>query len=1602
MKKFRRHSQLARRRHRKQSRRTFLQVEPLEPRLLLHGGSDSPHGHSPEHDLSAHIHADLSIYVNGQKEEIPADVGVDNTGIISFSHTHGDDERLHMHPVDIDGNGSTDNPADFLTVGDFFETWRTNAGTPGNRADALFDETRIFNNVVDATNELRMYVNGFQVTSYEDYQIHDEDQVVIAYGSAPVVALETTHGIVLMEMLPGVAPSTVANFLQYVNDGDYDNSIVHRSANFNDGSDFVIQGGGFTTSSTTFSNTSQFTSVPTDAQITNNFGLSNTRGTVAMARLGGQVNSATSQWFVNLADNTFLDSVDEGFTVFAQVLDMGTVDAIAAVPTQQEVSPFGELPVDTDGTLVVVQSIAGDGIVQGTVFDDTDGNGSQDGGELGLAGFTVYADADGDEQLDDNEFRTITAADGSYQLRLPNGSQTIRQELIAPYRQAIPVPPAGQSITVELGGTHTGVDFANTVVASPGTPDLLPAFDTGSDSTDNITSNNNSSTATVMQFTVGSVIDGGLVRLLAGNQEIGQAVASGGQATITTTGAVGLLDGVNSVKAIQVVNGGDSLPGGSLAVTVDTVVDPFSSTPPTSATIGTAFSYDVSNPEEGDTGFTYALSNALAGMSINASSGLVSWIPVANQLGNQQFSVVATDAAGNQGTQDIPLSVGGEVLVEYTVELTDAQGSAITSIPVGEQFLLNILVEDKRSQPRGVFAGYTDVLFDTSLASVSSYVITVPSNGAAGISDGETLTFDHPGPDGTGGNSDDIQYVLEFDKDSSVSGTNVAVAIVDGDSSIQVASTIADVINNDAGSANAALGFDVSLPSDGKVHVFANNGTALTVSAGSSIGRSSFTYGPSYPSAQNGLVGIGNGVLDEAGAISGIPELGGGQFQLFSIPVRAERGGTLVFQSDPADDLPSFDTLLYGAITVNTANIIYGSDSIAVTLDFAAANDTVQFDEDTTGNTISVMSNDNIPGGSTVKITSVGQTDNGGAVSIASDELSLVYTPAANFFGLETFTYTIGNETGDSTATVSVQVFPQNDDPTANNDSLDVNEDASSVLLDLLANDTFLPDVNETLQIVSSGTLSAGGTVTIASNGSHVLYTPLANFDGQETFSYTISDGNGGTDTATVTIDLQSSSDNPLAQTDSFSVDEDSTGNVLDVLANDNSPDSNTELLVTAVGTPTQGGIATIATDQKSILYSPAPDYFGTEAFTYTISAGSSGSDDGVVLMTIADIADPPTANDDTFQVVVDSPGEDLDVRLNDTSAPDDVELLTITAVTTTAQGGVVTIEQGGTLVQYIPPTGFSGQDSFSYTITDDDSLTDQAQVTVNVDAFQPGDISGSVFIDLDGDGIQDANEMVLQGITISLSGTDFESNAVQLTRTTDSTGAYSFQGLAPGSYVITETQPEYLLDGLETVDAGAGTVTGGNEITIQLVEGADLGGTNFAELGRKAAVLSLADFFSAQPDPSLLVCTGTDPGFGWVALDTSWTGFESVDANLAAGNTAIDITVIDAGQSQQVTVDIGSGDPARTLYQDQSNQLLAISGTPELLGIQDNQQSGGDEADGESVSVGTVVDGAFADWSRSEGQTLADPLEEIHWQEDAAEDYPANVDLLLANWFTG
>jgi cyclophilin family peptidyl-prolyl cis-trans isomerase len=156
-------------------------------------------------------------------------------------------------------------------------------------------------------------------------------------GNSIRVDMETSLGTIPLELFPDMAPVTVQNFLDYVNDGDYDGALVHRSV-----PGFVIQGGGFREVG------GAYTQIPLAAPIVNEPCLSNTRGTVAMARLGGQPDSATSQWFINLSDNLSLDFSDGvGFTAFGRVVadGMAVADAIAALPIFDTLAIL-ELPVN--------------------------------------------------------------------------------------------------------------------------------------------------------------------------------------------------------------------------------------------------------------------------------------------------------------------------------------------------------------------------------------------------------------------------------------------------------------------------------------------------------------------------------------------------------------------------------------------------------------------------------------------------------------------------------------------------------------------------------------------------------------------------------------------------------------------------------------------------------------------------------------------------------------------------------------------------------------------------------------------------------------------------------------------------------------------------------------------------------------------------------------------------------------------------------------------------------------------------------------------------------------------------------------------------------
>ncbi len=176
-----------------------------------------------------------------------------------------------------------------------------------------------------------------------------------------------------------------------------------------------------------------------------------------------------------------------------------------------------------------------------------------------------------------------------------------------------------------------------------------------------------------------------------------------------------------------------------------------------------------------------------------------------------------------------------------------------------------------------------------------------------------------------------------------------------------------------------------------------------------------------------------------------------------------------------------------------------------------AVDDAASVNEDESVNIV-VLTNDSDPDGDAIEVLSATDPANG-SVAVKPDG-SIDYTPDADFNGADSFEYTIGDGNGgEDTATVDVTVDPVNDDPVAEDDeaSTAVNE---SLVIEVLANDS---DVDGDQLTVVSATDPANGSVVVNADGS-IEYTPDADYEGDDGFEYLISDGNGGEDTATLSL----------------------------------------------------------------------------------------------------------------------------------------------------------------------------------------------------------------------------------------------------------------------------------------------------------------------------------------------------------------------------------------------------------------------------------------------------------------------------------------------------
>jgi subtilisin family serine protease len=420
--------------------------------------------------------------------------------------------------------------------------------------------------------------------------------------------------------------------------------------------------------------------------------------------------------------------------------------------------------------------------------------------------------------------------------------------------------------------------------------------------------------------------------------------------------------------------------------------------------------------------------------------------------------------------------------------------------------------------------------------------------------------------------------------------------------------------------------------------------------------------------------------------------------------------GTILYTPDP--DHAGTDTFDY---TIENESGRRATGSVAVTIT-PANDDPVAGDDNATtlidtGVTIDVLANDTDVDGDTLSVSGVGAPANGTA-SIEPDG-RITYTPGPGFAGGDSFDYDISDGAGGSaSATVSVAVVAADGPPVAIDDTVVTDEDAA-IAIDVLANDV---DPEGGPLSVTAATTPAHGSVSVASDGT-ISYTPAPDYHGTDTFDYTIQDGAGLTDTATVSLDVTPVNDQPVAANDSASTAEDAP-TTIDVLANDTDPDGD-PLTVSDVGAPSVGSVA-IEADGR-LTYTPAANYAGSDTFSYTVADGAGGSDSATVSITVSAVNDPPSAADKTVTtaygkaVAVTLTGSDVEtcnLTFQIVAPPANG---TLTAPSNIACVSLLSPYTDSSKVTYTPAAGFSGPDGFTYRVSDGTAWSAPAAVSITV-----------------------------------------------------------------------------------------------------------------------------------------------------------------------------------------------------------------------------------------------------------------------------------------------
>jgi len=361
-----------------------------------------------------------------------------------------------------------------------------------------------------------------------------------------------------------------------------------------------------------------------------------------------------------------------------------------------------------------------------------------------------------------------------------------------------------------------------------------------------------------------------------------------------------------------------------------------------------------------------------------------------------------------------------------------------------------------------------------------------------------------------------------------------------------------------------------------------------------------------------------------------------------------------------------------------------------------AIDQTISFDEDSNNNVITLSASD--ADGDVLSFTNT-DTSNG---TLGGEAPNLTYTPDANFFGTDSFSFTVTDGSDSDTATVTINVVDiaePNTAPVALSLSITFGEDTSNNVITLSATDADGDVLSFSNTNPSNGTLDG--------EGANLTYTPNANFFGTDSFDFTVSDGLDET-TATISITVSQVNDTPVIESQNISVLEDSVDNTITL----ESTDADGDQVSYNFTAPSNG---TLTGSSPNLLYTPNANFFGTDSFTYTASdSNNTTSEEATVTINVSAVNDAPVADAQVITILEDSVDNEITLTARDVEN----EELTYQVSTGPSNGSL-----GGMApnLTYTPNADFFGSDSLEFTVSDG---VDSSTATVNITVKDVADLS--------------------------------------------------------------------------------------------------------------------------------------------------------------------------------------------------------------------------------------------------------------------------------------